>query len=157
MFELLLPLTDRRPQPAINPPTVAEIESGSESILIVEDEPAVLNLCLDMLTDLGYRCDVAQDAAEAMRRLKSKQHYDLLFSDVVMPGGMNGIELGRRAVAQRPNLKVLLTSGYLGETARHEPHDFPLIDKPYERLELASRLREVLTGKCASAREAQSA
>ncbi|MDP1913284.1 response regulator [Brevundimonas sp.] len=156
-FELLLPLTDRRPQSAATPPPVAEIETGSESILIVEDEPAVLNLCLDMLTDLGYRCDVAQDAAEALRRLKSEQHYDLLFSDVVMPGGINGIELGRRAVAMRPDLKVLLTSGYLGETARHEPHDFPLIDKPYERSELAARLREMLTGRPASTREAQSA
>lgn len=157
VFELSLPVTDRRPELASPPVTPAEIGSGSENILIVEDDPAVLNLCLDMLADLGYRCDIARNAADAMKRLKSGQHYDLLFSDVVMPGGMNGIELGRRAVALRPNLKVLLTSGYLGETARHDPHEFPLIEKPYERTELASRLRGILGANHVPAQQTQSA
>ncbi|MDP3803492.1 response regulator [Brevundimonas sp.] len=156
-FELRLPLTDARPIRSAGAAPAAEVENGSESVLVVEDDPAVLKLCVDLLVDLGYDCDVAGDAAAAMERLESDRPYDLLFSDVVMPGGMNGIELARRAVALRPNLQVLLTSGYLGETARHEPHDFPLIDKPYKRAELAARLRAVLSGDLSRSCETRSA
>ena len=143
IFELMLPLTDEQPLAAAVEAEV-EIESGSERVLIVEDDPAVLGLCLDMLTSLGYRCDVASDASGALRRLDSDPDYDLLFSDVVMPGGMNGIELAQKAQERRPDLKVLLTSGYVGETGHHMQHDFPLIDKPYQCADLATRLRAVL-------------
>lgn len=150
-FELLLPLTDKAPEVVPDAMDGAEIQDGSGSILVVEDDPAVLNLCVDMLSDLGYGCEVASDAAEALVRLNGEQHFDVLFSDVVMPGGMNGIELARQAMILRPNLQVLLTSGYLGETARHEPHEFPLVDKPYQRADLAGRLAQMMTGKAARA------
>ena len=71
----------------------------------------------------------------------------MLFSDVVMPGGMNGIELARRAQELRPGLAVLLTSGYLGEGAQGRSHEFALIDKPYEQAELAARMRDLLAAR----------
>ncbi len=143
-FTLTLPLTTEAPAHAAAPVRPAEVETGSERILIVEDDPAVLSVCLDMLNGLGYRCEVAADAIGALHRLQGDQGYDLLFSDVVMPGGLNGIELARRAQALRPDLKVLLTSGYLGETAQGHSHEFALIEKPYERAELAAQIRRVL-------------
>ena len=143
-FTLTLPLTAEAPVQAAAPVRAEEAETGSERILIVEDDPAVLSVCLDMLNGLGYRCEVAADAVGALHRLQNDHGYDLLFSDVVMPGGLNGIELARRAQALRPDLKVLLTSGYLGETAQGRSHEFALIEKPYERAELAAQIRSVL-------------
>ncbi|HEV7228296.1 response regulator [Brevundimonas sp.] len=142
-FRLTLPVTERRPQPAATDCESAAAQGGSERVLIVEDDPAVLSVCLDMLQSLGYRCEVAVDAAGALARL-AERRFDLLFSDVVMPGGVNGIELARRATAAHPGLEVLLTSGYVGEAALDDPHDFAVIDKPYEHAELAARLRGLL-------------
>ncbi|WP_332677575.1 response regulator [Brevundimonas sp.] len=144
IFELTLPLTDETPAVAAAEAEAVPVEAGSERVLIVEDDPAVLSLCLDMLASLGYRCDVASNAAGALHRLETDPDFDLLFSDVIMPGGMNGIELAQKAQERRPDLKVLLTSGYLGETGNQMEHDFPLIDKPYQCAELATRLRAVL-------------
>ncbi len=148
-FELTLPLTGERPAETAAEPPAAEAASGSERVLIVEDDPAVLSLCLDMLTSLGYRCEVASDAGGALHRLSQDSAFDLLFSDVIMPGGMNGIELALKAREHRPELKVLLTSGYLGETGHQMRHDFPVIDKPYHRNDLAHRLRAVLDAAAA--------
>ncbi|HZV84819.1 MAG TPA: response regulator, partial [Brevundimonas sp.] len=144
VFELNLPLTSESPAEATAAPPAVEAAPGSERVLIVEDDPAVLSLCLDMLTSLGYRCEVASDAGGALHRLSQDGAFDLLFSDVIMPGGMNGIELALKARERRPDLKVLLTSGYLGETGHQMRHDFPVIDKPYQRNDLAHRLRAVL-------------
>ncbi|GAA0646421.1 response regulator [Brevundimonas lenta] len=146
-FELVLPATDELPDATALPASRGDAERGSERVLIVEDDPAVLSLCLEMLSGLGYRCEVAADGDGALHRLSGDQRYDLLFSDVIMPGGMNGIQLARRAQALRPDLRVLLTSGYLGEAAQQGPHEFPVIDKPYERADLARRIRHVLSRK----------
>jgi signal transduction histidine kinase len=142
-FRLLLPLTDRRPEAAPAEAEASGAQGGSERVLIVEDDPAVLSVCLDMLQSLGYRCEVAVDAAGALGRLEERP-FDLLFSDVVMPGGVNGIELARRARAAHPRLEVLLTSGYVGEAALDDLHEFDVIEKPYERAALAGRLRAIL-------------
>jgi DNA-binding LytR/AlgR family response regulator len=87
-----------------------------------------------------------------MERLEAGEPVDLLFSDVVMPGGCNGVELARRATAMRPNLKVLLSSGYVGEAAAMAAEAFELIDKPYEQASLAARLAQLL-GDGASGRK----
>ena len=145
-FCLFLPLTDQRPERVTADGEKAAAQNGSERVLIVEDDPAVLSVCLDMLQSLGYRCEVAVDAAGALARL-AERRFDLLFSDVVMPGGVNGIELARRATAAHPDLEVLLTSGYVGEAALSDIHDFSVIEKPYDRSELAARLREILDAK----------
>jgi signal transduction histidine kinase/DNA-binding response OmpR family regulator len=143
-FTLMLPLTLETPPEATGGGDAAEAATGSERVLIVEDDPAVLSVCLDMLSGLGYQCETAVDAAAALDWLKGDQACDLLFSDVVMPGGMNGIELARRAQLLRPGLKVLLTSGYLGDAAQGLSHEFALIDKPYQRADLAAEVRKLL-------------
>jgi signal transduction histidine kinase/DNA-binding response OmpR family regulator len=143
-FDLQLPLTTAAESPRPSPAAETALIGGAEHILVVEDDPDVLALCVDILTELGYRCTTATSASEAQRLLQSEHSFDLLFSDVVMPGGINGIQLANLAVETRPGLRVLLTSGYLGEEAVHQPHGFTVLDKPYQRQTLAMRLREVL-------------
>jgi len=117
---------------------------GSERLLVVEDDQGVLALTVEMLRGLGYSVVTAPDAAKALEVLESGEAIDLLFSDVVMPGGMSGIELARLARELRPDIHVLLTSGYVGAKATLAESEFPLIDKPYERMALAQRLRDIL-------------
>ncbi|MBL6082849.1 response regulator, partial [Belnapia sp. T18] len=81
-------------------------------MLVVEDEPAVLDMAVESLRELGYGTLAARDAAEALEHLQSGERIDVLFSDVVMPGGVDGIQLAERARRLRPDLRILLTSGY---------------------------------------------
>jgi signal transduction histidine kinase/CheY-like chemotaxis protein len=121
-----------------------EVRGGSECVLLVEDDPTVLALTLDMLTGLGYSALTATHAAEALNIIRSEAQIDLLFTDVVMPGGISGVELARAAREIRPGLPVLLTSGFMGEGAVLETAEFPLLDKPYETATMAAKLRKVL-------------
>ncbi len=124
-----------------------ELPAGSETILIVDDEVDLLQLTDQYLSDLGYRTRTAENAAQALAILAGDEKFDLLFSDVVMPGGMNGYELAQQATQQWPNLKVLLTSGFTSKTmarnglARFSAH---LIGKPYRKDDLAQRIRRML-------------
>jgi signal transduction histidine kinase/DNA-binding response OmpR family regulator len=143
-FQLRLPATDS-PAQAVSPearPT--QLEGGDEHLLLVEDDPTVLALTLDMLTGLGYKVSTATNAHEALDLLRSDLPIQALFSDVVMPGGVSGVELARAAREARPGLPVLLTSGFMGEGAVFETAEFPLLDKPYETAALAGKLRAVL-------------
>jgi len=137
------------PKSAINAKSarLAELPAGSETILVVEDEDDLLQLADQYLSSLGYRTRLAENAAQALEILAAEGDIDLLFSDVVMPGGMNGFELAQRATEQRPDLKILLTSGYTARTiannglARFSAH---LLSKPYRKDDLAQRIRLVL-------------
>jgi signal transduction histidine kinase len=153
-FEIRLPATATTTVAAAAAPAAraGEVEineaaaSGSETILVVEDDPAVLALAVDTLQGFGYRVTTARNAAGALRRLRGRQAFDMLFSDVVMPGGVSGIELARRARVLRPDLKILLTSGFVGEEAEAWANEFPMIDKPYEPSRLVSRVRTAFDG-----------
>ena len=117
-----------------------------EVVLVVEDEPAVLEVAVESLTELGYKTLTANNAAAALECLRGRDRIDILFSDVVMPGGMNGVQLSAEARRVRPGLRVLLTSGYIGGVGEGElPHDVPLLSKPYQREDLANKLRLVLS------------
>jgi signal transduction histidine kinase len=120
-----------------------------EVILVVEDEPAVLEMAVESLEDLGYQTLTAGDAHAALAILRSGTRIDMLFSDVVMPGGMNGVQLSVEAKRLRPDLKVLLSSGYTGAVLGNSglPEDMPILNKPYRREELATKLRMVLSRK----------
>jgi len=122
------------------------IPGGSERILVVEDNEDILEVTSAMLTTFGYRVLCARNGAEAIQMLESGQEFELLFSDVVMPNGMNGVELAREARRLRKGIKILLTSGYAGDVLeRHQAVDeFPIIDKPYRLADLARRLRSIL-------------
>jgi DNA-binding NtrC family response regulator len=114
-------------------------------VLVVEDEPGVRDIAVEELRALGYKTLSAADAEAALDILRRDGPIDLLFSDVVMPGTKNGVQLSDEARRLRPGLKVLLTSGYstvLGTT----PADVRVLSKPYDSSRLADRVREALNG-----------
>ena len=130
-------------RPATGPAAEAPRGEG-QRILLVEDDDAVLALSAEMLSDLGYDVATAKSGQDALERLRQGEAVDLVFSDIVMPGGVSGVQLAQALRDIRPEIRVLLTSGYVGELAAAGTTDFPLIDKPYERVALASKLHELL-------------
>jgi len=120
---------------------------GNETILVVDDEDALLELVEETLKELGYKVLTASNGLQAMEIIGSGETIDLLFSDVVMPGGMNGFELAEQACVECLELKVLLTSGYTEKAiARNGQARFKanMLSKPYAQVELAMKLREML-------------
>ena len=120
--------------------------NGTETVLVVEDDVNVREVVVAMLEDLGYRVLVAGNGREGLERLGREAEVDLLFSDIVMPGGLDGVELARRARETRPGLAVLLTSGF-PRSAAVEEVGFPVLRKPYRRAELAQWLRRSLAAR----------
>jgi PAS domain S-box-containing protein len=152
-FQLLLPASDAPVETVTADVRPKAVVGGTERILVVEDDPTVLALTLDMVAGLGYHATSATNAAQALEIIHTGVEIDLLFTDVVMPGGVSGVSLARTARELRPDLKVLLTSGFVGEGAVVETAEFPLLDKPYETTLLAARLRKLLDQKPARRRK----
>ncbi|HEV8030576.1 MAG TPA: ATP-binding protein [Stellaceae bacterium] len=148
-FRLFLPLSAEAFEPFVEP-SMRTGEGGSETILVVEDEAEVRQVTGAMLEGLGYKTLVARDGREALVMLRNRTDLDLLFTDYVMPNGLNGGELAREALRLRPELKVLVTSGYAHQGSasidNSQVDGFPMIAKPYRAAELAGRIREVLDG-----------
>jgi CheY-like chemotaxis protein len=120
---------------------------GHELILVVEDNEGMRNVTLKQLRDLGYRTLEAENAKQALAILESHAEIDLLFTDIVMPGGMNGIELAREASMRRPGLRILLTSGYTAHAMTNGYHDIKgleLLSKPFRKTDLGARLKALL-------------
>jgi CheY-like chemotaxis protein len=143
---LYLPKATQKPDAWVEAIQPHAIPKGSERILVVEDNEDILEVTSAMLTTFGYRVLCARNGAEAIQMLESGQEFELLFSDVVMPNGMNGVELAREARRLSKGIKVLLTSGYAGDVLeRHQAvGEFPIIDKPYHLADLARRLQSIL-------------
>jgi len=143
---LYLPKATQKPDAKVEAIQTQDIPGGSERILVVDDNEALLEVTSAMLTASGYRVLCARNGAEAIEMFESGQQFDLLFSDVVMPSGMNGVELAREARRLSKGTKILLTSGYAGDVLeRHGAVDeFPIIDKPYRLADLVRRLRSIL-------------
>ena len=124
-------------------------QSGSEIVLVVEDDPFVRSYAVMSLESLGYKVISAVDGKGALQTLAVTPHVDLLFTDVVMPGGVNGWELAGLARKERPELHGLLTSGYALETLAANGHvrqGALILEKPYRKAELARLVREALPG-----------
>jgi CheY-like chemotaxis protein len=120
---------------------------GTETVLVVEDDPFVRSFVVLRLKSLGYSVITAIDGNDALRKLRSDIHIDILFTDIVMPGSMNGWELADQAKQVRPGLPVLLTSGYALETLVQQGRLQPgamVLSKPYRKEALARRLREIM-------------
>lgn len=127
--------------------TEPDAELGTETILLVEDDEFVRQFAESQLRLLGYEVIVAANGPEAVAILEMDAHIDLLFTDVVMSGGMNGRQLAEQAQRLRPHLKVLYTSGYTENVIVHHgrlDEGAQLLSKPYARTDLAQKLREVL-------------
>ena len=121
--------------------------TGTGHILVVEDDELVRQNVLHQLADLGYHVTGAENGVMALLILKADESIDLLFTDVVMPGGMNGRQLAEAATEMRPGLKVLFTSGYTENAIVHQgrlDRGVQLLSKPYRREELAAKIRKVL-------------
>lgn len=124
-----------------------EVAGGKETVLVVEDNDLVREHVTAQLSDFGYRVLSAPAGLEAMTILNQTPHVDLLFTDVVMPGGMGGRALADAARLIKPDLKVLFTSGYTENSIVHNGRLDPGVDlltKPYRREQLAAKVRKVL-------------
>jgi CheY-like chemotaxis protein len=159
---LYLPPAPGRHTVSHSEPLVAPAPGGNETILLVEDNAALRRATAQQVTALGYAVLEAEDAASALELLRGPQPVDLLFSDVVMPGDLDGVALARRAAAMRPGIRVLLSSGFpdarsadarsddvrsVAPGAADDPVEtdrLPLLSKPFRQQELARALRDVL-------------
>ena len=125
---------------------------GLETILVVDDRQEVAELSREMLVGLGYTVHVATSPGDALTLLESLPEDDkpkMLFSDLIMPGGMNGFALAREMRSRIPGLKILLTTGYAGSSDglnADQGAEFEIIKKPYRLTDLARRVRMVLDG-----------
>lgn len=123
-----------------------EVRGGSETILVVEDNPEVMEVALSVLGEFGYRLLSAETGRDALAMLEAGEPIDMLFTDIVMPGGVNGVMLANEARKRVPGLKVLLTSGWADKALEQESDrgGYELIGKPYRPLDLARRIRMIL-------------
>jgi signal transduction histidine kinase/CheY-like chemotaxis protein/CHASE3 domain sensor protein len=130
------------------PPETGDTVAGRERVLVVEDNDEVRRAVVDMMSGWGYRVVSAENPDAAAAILQRDSAFDLLFTDVVMPGALSAIELAASAQRLRPDIAVLLTSGYARDLipARDRP-DYPMIAKPYRGEELRTRLRSVLAAR----------
>jgi CheY-like chemotaxis protein len=153
IIRMLFPAADAqaiaRPQPSRDP-VQAEPRGQAETILVVEDSNDVLDLAREHLTALGYTVLTARDADEALSVFdKAEGKIDLLFTDLVMPGSMNGLALADVVRERAPGTGILLTTGYNDDllTEGKASAGADVIGKPYRRTELADRVRAALNGR----------
>jgi CheY-like chemotaxis protein len=123
------------------------VAGGNETILVVEDDRLVRGYVLTQLRSLGYVTLEAANAAEALNIVKAGSEFDLLFTDVIMPGAMNGRQLADELQKIKPGLKVLYTSGYTENAIIHHGRldsGVLLLPKPYRKSEMAVMIRTAL-------------
>ena len=126
----------------------AELPAGNETILVVEDHENLRHYTTTTLAELGYTILEAASGPAALRVLEDAQEIDLLFTDVVLPGGMTGRELADHARVRRPDLRVLFTTGYTKNAIVHNGRldaGVDLLGKPFTRDSLAKKIRDVLS------------
>ncbi|MBN8896800.1 MAG: response regulator [Rhodospirillales bacterium] len=116
------------------------------TILMVEDEPVLLETIAECLRDWGYTVLEAPNATEAIAQLATVEHVDLIFSDIRMPGRMDGFALARWVRARHPEIRILLTTGYEGQSRPEDSglSDAPILRKPYELGVLRTRVADLV-------------
>ncbi|MGF6432930.1 CHASE3 domain-containing protein [Bradyrhizobium sp. Pha-3] len=140
-------LPPARGQVEVEAPPPEPVRRGSEIILVVEDDQLVRNYVVTQLTNLGYKTIAVPDARAALALVDKGEKFDLLFTDVIMPGGMNGRQLADEVQKRRPGIKVLYTSGYTENAIVHHgrlDEGVLLLAKPYRKAQLASMLQQAL-------------
>lgn len=141
-FRIYLPVSTKTPaHTAEDVPEDEALASGS-CILVVEDNREVGEFAAQLLQELGYETEWVPDAASALDQLsRDFGRFDLVFTDIVMPGGMDGVELARSIRKRYPTMPVVLTSGYSEALAQGEGAEFPLLRKPYSVEALSQLIR----------------
>ncbi|MFN8607307.1 MAG: PAS domain S-box protein [Vulcanimicrobiota bacterium] len=147
-FSVFLPVQKARIEPEQSTVATLPEQGGQETILLVEDEPALRRLLVSILRPHGYQVLAAESGVAALQLWNShKDRIQLLLTDVVMPGGLSGLELGRRLQAEKLDLRVLYSTGYtdelLGEASRLRGSD-GFLEKPYDRRKLLAKVRACL-------------
>jgi PAS domain S-box-containing protein len=145
--KLYLPRASGLDQVADEMLSLSPVQGGHEAVLVVEDDALVRKYVVTQIDSLGYTTLEACNAAEALRLIGGDAAIDLLFTDVIMPGSMNGRQLVDAALKQRPSLKTLFTSGYTENAIVHHGRldsGVLLLVKPYRKLELAKMIRMAL-------------
>jgi len=145
--KLYLPKSEEVSYAEADLPVAQTPVGGHELVLVVEDDALVRNYVIAQIRSLGYRTLSAANADEALRLIRSEPAIDLLFTDVIMTGPMNGPQLVKEAAKLREGLKVLYTSGYTENAIVHQGRLDPgvlLLAKPYRKQELAHMLRMAL-------------
>ena len=149
-FKIYLPRADAQSGEFAGALPESQIEGGNETILVVEDDPIVRNSVTMQLESLGYKTLTAANAAEALSIIDSGAAFDLLFTDVIMRGSMNGSRLAEAAAKRCASLKVLFTSGYTENAIVHHGQLDPgvlLLTKPYRKSDLARMVRQALAAR----------
>ncbi|UUX94407.1 histidine kinase famiy protein [Aquabacterium sp. J223] len=128
-------------------PPSRSVQAGDERVLVVDDRPEIAEMAAMMLREVGYTVVECHSAKDALRLLDGEDGFDLLLTDLIMPGGMNGVVLAREARQRHPKLKVLLMTGFAdGLPDKWGGRNFELIFKPYSQGDLTSKVRRVLHG-----------
>ena len=144
-ISLYLPAADRADAvaPEVEATPVAAGMDGLR-VLLVEDDDAVRAVTQSLLDEFGCRVETAINGVEALRRLGQDADFDLVLSDIVMPGGVSGVDLARRLKAAHPGLPVVLTTGYSGETLDDpdEAQAWPILRKPFRAEQLSAMVRQ---------------
>lgn len=146
--KMYLPRADKSEAPATVVSQATPSAAGSERILVVEDDDLVRGHTESLLVSLGYKVVSASNAPEALAIIQKAPDFDLLFTDIIMPGGMNGRELAEAARKLKPTLKILFTSGYTENAIVHHgrlDRGVHLLNKPYRREDLAKKIRAILS------------
>jgi CheY-like chemotaxis protein len=144
---MFLPLTTELTE---NAPIAAATEqeiAKSQTILVVEDDPDLLEVAIQIVQSLGYAVYSARNAQEALSVLQRDVPIDLMFTDIIMPGGIDGVDLAHRARVMRPDLRVLLSSGYARDSLASDEdkaNDVEFLAKPYLMGELGDRLEALM-------------
>ena len=151
--KIYLPRLSQASEVAANPEEIPQRAApvvsvlSSETILLVEDNEDVREYAKSALEELGYKVLVAHDGAGALRIVNNGAHIDLLFTDIVLPGGMNGRQLSQEVLKARPGLAVLYTTGYTPNAIIHHGRldpDVQLLSKPYTQDDLSRKICQVL-------------
>jgi CheY-like chemotaxis protein len=155
-IKIYLPRFHASAEAAIDEPErIAPRGTNNEAILVVEDDPDVRAYSVETLREIGYHVIEAPTGREALRVLEANPKIAVLFTDIGLPGGMNGRQLADEAQKHRPNLKVLFTTGYARNAIVHEGRVDPgveLLTKPFSQAALAGKLRDIIDARTTPAR-----
>ena len=139
--------------PAATPvpkPAVVSTVTPTARILVLEDNEDVRSVTVTVLRNQGYDIVEAGNGKEAIEQLKDGSPFDLLFTDVVLPGGINGIHVAEEAKRVQPDIRILFTTGYAENAVAHNgilTPDINLINKPYRRIELLAKIEAMLNAE----------